>query len=238
MENITLSSGSSSWAMKFNKTTINNLPINGSVKLQLVLNNTAMVPDGINRVPIEIKYSGGQSQDFVKVNITKYANFEIQQIYTAPGYNNGTSVLSYKLINTGNTEDNISLSMNSTSIQTLVHDSWNVSFQYNGKTISYITLNYSQTKVINVVFKPGKVPSPSFDITINANLTNTNVVRYVDIHYTSPDAPGITVYSKGPGIISNYTGDPFVTVEYGIIIIAIAVIGGIAGVAIRGRKRK
>jgi len=29
-----------------------------------------------------------------------------------------------------------------------------------------------------------------------------------------------------------------VTVEYGIIIIAIAVIGGIAGVAIRGRKRK
>ncbi len=238
MENITLSSGSSSWAMKFNKTTINNLSINGSVKLQLVLNNTAMVPDGINRVPIEIKYSGGQSQDFVKVNITKYANFEIQQIYTVPGYNNGTSVLSYKLINTGNTEDNISLSMNSTSIQTLVHDSWNVSFQYNGKTISYITLNYSQTKVINVVFKPGKVPSPSFDITINANLTNTNVVRYVNIHYTSPDAPGITVYSKGPGIISNYTGDPFVTVEYGIIIIAIAVIGGIAGVAIRGRKRK
>ncbi len=238
MENITLSSGSSVWAMKFNRTTINNLPINGSVKLRLVLNNTAMVPEGINKIPVEIKYSGGPTQDFVKVNITKYANFEIKQVYTAPSYNNGTSVLSYKLINMGNSVDNISLSMNSSSIQTLIHDSWNVSFQYNGNTVRYITLNYSQTKVINIVFKPGKVPSPSFDITINANLTNTSVVRYVSIHYTSPGAPGITVYSKGPGILSNYTGDPFVTVEYGLIIIAIAVIGGIAGVAIRGRKRK
>ncbi|MCL5888778.1 MAG: glycosyltransferase family 39 protein [Candidatus Thermoplasmatota archaeon] len=238
MENITLASGSSAWSMSFNKSVIHNLAINKTVSIKVTLTNKKLVPEGVNSVPIKISYNGGSLNDYVKVNLTKNLNFSIKELNTAPSYNNGSSILQYKVTNTGNTRENVNLSINSSLIQSLVTENWNVSLLYKGHAVSNITLNYSQSKVISIVFTPGSHPVSTFNIAVVANLTNTNETKYISIQYTSPNVPGVTVYSKGPGVISNYTGDPFATIEYGLIIIAIAVIGGISTVAIRGRKRK
>ncbi|MHB1440257.1 MAG: carboxypeptidase regulatory-like domain-containing protein [Cuniculiplasma sp.] len=233
VENLTLASGMNSWNMKFNRSTLRNVPINGTINVTLTLNNTAMVPSGLNKVPVLIKYAGGSENAFVRVNLTTYRNFSIKEVQAAPSYNNGTSILSYKLSNTGNSKELIKL--NSSSLK-LYH--WNLSFESNGKIVNNVTLNFSQSKVINIVFSPSVNATSSFTVTINANLTKTNITKSFPISYTPPVTPGLKTYSKGPGIISNYTGNPFATVEYGLIIILIAVVGGIAGIAVRGRKRK
>jgi dolichyl-diphosphooligosaccharide--protein glycosyltransferase len=239
IENLTLSSGSGAWKMKFNRTLLKNVPVNGTVFVRVTLNNTDMVQSGVNHVPINIDYSNSSLQDNIKVNITPFESYKVKVVDVNGAYNKGDVSYKLKFKNTGNTKEHIFISMsNLTNLSNLYN--WNFTLLYNGHVISNLTLNYSQSKVITVNMVPinNKAPASNFKFSVRSGLTAKNENNYTNIYVYSPSAPSITSYPSGPGIIPNYTGDAFQTIEYGLIIIAIAVIGGIAGIAIRGRKRK
>jgi hypothetical protein len=113
---------------------------------------------------------------------------------------------------------------------------------YRGHNVSSILLNYSQSKTVDVVLTPipNLVTSPTARVPVNirTSLLNNNTYLWENYTFTPQGAPSVTGHPVGTGIISHYTEDPFLPIELGLIIIAVAVIGGLATIALRGRRKK
>lgn len=239
-ETFTLSSGSSAWQEKFTNSSSGVVLINGSFRTSVTFNNTQLVPMGINKVPINVSYSGGTETLYMKVNITKAQGYSVSSLYNVPSYVNNTAVYYLKFTNNGNVNETISLNIsNFANLNSLLH--WNATFMYKGKTIGNITLNFSQAKTVEVVLTPITSAAALKNVPVDVEsvlLQSQETPKWVNLTFTPQGAPSVSGHPVGVGIISNYVENPFLPIEYGLIIIAVAVVGGFATMALRGRRKK
>ena len=106
--------------------------------------------------------------------------------------------------------------------------------------MNYTNLSYGQSESVQIILIPGNnYYNQPFNFTIRYSLfdhpTNSNGV--INLFVEFPNLGSLYNTASGTGVISNYTGNPFSTIEIGIIVIVVAVIAGLAGVAIRGRRK-
>ena len=238
-ENFTLKSGTAKWQEKFTQSSFSNVGINKTVSTNITLNNTVLVKSGVNKVPILVTYNGGSQLLNVKVNINKVYNFTGSYRYNVPTYVNNTATFYLKLKNTGNTNETINL--NITNISNLSFGGWTAKIQYNGKNVSSLGLNFSQSKIVTVVMTPIKVGASKGSLLVSIKTTLANkpsVSKYDNFTFLPQSAPSITGSSSGIGVISHFTENPFLPIEIGLIVIAISVVAGFATIAIRGRRKK
>ncbi|MGP6207580.1 hypothetical protein ACNF42_06095 [Cuniculiplasma sp. SKW3] len=244
--NLTISSGSSSWRINFNKTKISNFEIDQSINISANLSAKNLVPGGINNIPIKLSYNGYSSIDNLKVNVTDFYGVNLAIKNTMLGFNNGNGSISLIFKNTGNVNETVNFStpnnvnINGTYVNlSLLHV--NVTFiGSNGKQIREINLSFNQSYTVYLNVIPQKDFSSSqftkFDISYELRQTNTSRLATVYVQY--PDISNLYNYVHGPGIIDNYTGNPISTLEYGIIFLVIVVLVGFVAIAIKGRKVK
>lgn len=238
-ESFTLSSGSSAWKEVFSTSRFSNISINGTFSTNMTVNNTELVRAGINKIPIDVSYNGGHETLYATINITAMKGYSLSSRYSVPTYINGNATYYLKLTNTGNVNETVSLKVfNEKILNTTFH--WNATFMFNGHEVTNITLNYSQAKTVDVILRPVTAAAANKDVPveIRTSLLNDNNYTWENYTFTPQGAPLVTGHPVGIGIISSYSGNAFLSIEYGLIIIAVAVVGGLATISVRGRRKK
>ncbi|MCL5988180.1 MAG: glycosyltransferase family 39 protein [Candidatus Thermoplasmatota archaeon] len=234
--NLTLSSGNSSWKIKFNVSSFKNLGINLTKSISAKITNIQLVPSGINKIPVNIAYNGGGSTtDYIKVNMTRNYSASLNLSSNFAAFDGGNITYTAILKNTGNSNETVNLS-------SYIYNTynWAVKFSIGGKAVNYTNLSYGQSESVKIILIPGNnYYNQPFNFTIRYSIfhhpTNSNGV--INLFVEFPNLGSLYNTASGTGVISNYTGNPFSTIEIGIIVIVVAVIAGLAGVAIRGRRK-
>ena len=231
-ENVTLSSPSSAWTEIFNQTRLYLKP--GS-RMQIGVNITqnSLEPAGKYYIPVNVNYVSGSSDVYLPVNVTAVKSYKVEilpDIFT----NNSDYVVPVKIVNTGSLSDKISVSINTT--QSLSYG-WNSTLQNFSSSQGNLTLAFNKTDTIYVQFSVNSTHFlRTFKTTLNTTSSNLNFSKTITVSVTSKTSVS-SVSSSGQGVIPNYVADPFFTLEIGIIIIVVAVVGGLITVAYRGRRR-
>ncbi|MGP6220745.1 carboxypeptidase regulatory-like domain-containing protein [Caldiplasma sukawensis] len=234
-----LSSENSTWKISFTPSSTAKIDINGSINLNVSVEDMSVVPAGLNLIPINVKYSGGNQTVYIKVNIIKQYGVSLSTSQSSIIYNGGNGLFYVKATNTGNTNETINISI--LNLSKISKDfGWKILTQLNGKNITEINLNFQESVTINLLLIPNSsVFSSSLVFTMEGTvIQNTSYMKTLNLTLVTPGAPGVIAYPRGNNIISNYTGAPIDTLLYGVIIIMVAVIGGLAVIAIKGRRKK
>ncbi len=235
--NLTLSTGYTLWNMTFNNSVIKDLePYANATRTVEVQAPYKFIMSGLNTIPISFSYNytGSPYKANLNVSIIKYLNLNV----TLPTFaiQNSTQYLfPFVLNNTGNNQLNVTFT---TEYQYFNAFGWNASFVYENKVAGKASILFNQTATVYLqliqISPSAKSISDFYVIFHYSNITENLTVN-------NPHYPGSSIntgYPTGPGIISNYTGDPIVQLYIGIIIIAIAVVAGLGISAYRGRKSR
>lgn len=234
-----LSSENSTWKIIFTPSSTDQIEINKSVQLNVSVTDIGNVPAGLNRIPINVRYSGGNQTIYIKVYIIKQFGVSLYSTQSSITYNGGNGLFYIKVTNTGNTNETVELSI--LNLSKITKDfGWKIVTQMNGKNITKVNLTFQESVTINLLLIPNSsVFSSSLVFTLEGIIQqNTSYTKTLNLTLVTPGAPGIIAYPKGNNIISNYTGAPIDTLLYGVIIIIAAVIGGLAVIALKGRRKK
>ncbi len=234
--NLTLTSGSSNWNITFNTSTLKGLGINKTDYVKASFKNTNIVASGMNEIPILVSYNGGSLIDKVKVNISVNYSVTLNISTTFAAFDGGNITYSGVLKNSGNTNETVNLSDNIYS-----RYNWQVMFSIDGKIVNYTNLSYGQSKNLVIILVPeSNYYNSVFNFTVQYSIYQQKIsaIHSQNLYVSFPNLGALYNTAKGGNIIANYTGNPVSTLEIGILIIAIAVIGGLAGVAFRGRKNR
>ncbi len=245
--NLTLSSGSADWKIMFNKSVIKNLPITGKVNISANITNRYLVEGGVENIPLSVSYNGISTTLYLKLNVSKFYGVNLTVKDPILGFNNGNGTYTLLFKNTGNVNETVNFSALKTSIiqgstvnLSLLHV--NASFlSPQGVRVNSINLTFNQTGKVYIYLTPQKGFDQAlfkyFDIYYGIrNDTSAHHISTIYVEY--PNISSLYNYIHGPGIIANYTGNPFATVEYGTILLVLVVVIGLIGVAIKGRKVK
>ena len=242
--NLSLSSGSPDWKIVFNRTTVKNFGITDTVNISARMSVNYRVPGGINMVPIMMSYDGYSSVDKVKVNVTGFYGVNMTVQSPVLGYNNGNGSFDLVFRNTGNENETVNFSV--PTDMTIDGSNVNISLLHvnltftgiSGKQISEVNLSFNETYTVYLNIVPQKNFAASqftkFDVFYQIKQNGVGHNQTINVEY--PNLSSLYNYVHGPGIISNYTGNPFATLEYGIIFLVLVVVIGFIGVAIKGRK--
>ena len=114
-------------------------------------------------------------------------------------------------------------------------------FSINGKIVNSTNLSFGQSKNLLIILVPeSNYYNSAFNFTVQYSIyqLNSSTVHSENLYVSFPNLGALYNTAKGGNIIANYTGNPISTIEIGILVIVIAVIGGLAGVAFRGRKNR
>jgi dolichyl-diphosphooligosaccharide--protein glycosyltransferase len=234
--NITLSSGSSNWNITFNTSTLKDLGINRTAYVKANIKNVNTVASGVNEIPILVSYNGGSLTDNVKANMSVNYSASLNISTDFAAFDGGNITYSAILKNTGNTNETLNLSKNIYSKY-----NWQVMFSINGKIVNSTNLSFGQSKNLLIILVPeSNYYNSAFNFTVQYSIyqLNSSTVHSENLYVSFPNLGALYNTAKGGNIIANYTGNPVSTIEIGILVIVIAVIGGLAGVAFRGRKNR
>lgn len=238
--NVTLSSGSSKWTVKFNQTSFILQP-GQHMNLTFNATLTGNVEYGSQQIPVIISYAGGSTSSSIPVKILQSPGYSIKQNLT-PFTKNSDIYLPVAVNNTGNAPISVNLSVNDTVLKNY---GWVGTISYNNTTVSSvtgqmtwanITVGFNSSKVIYVVLSPNaSAPIKSFSFTLYSSAAG--ISQNITMGVSSPTLSSISPYPVGPGVIGNYTGDPYESLIIGLVIIAVAVVAGIGIAGYRGRKK-
>ncbi len=235
--NVTLSSGSPYfWSMQFNRTYLNIQPgqeynVSASVTAQ---HNP---PAGTDQVPVSMSYSGQSSSGYLSVNVTSASGFTASRA-TGLGTVNGSKVwIPINVQNTGNSPVTVNFSIGSASLGTLKAYNWNATLYYGGVQAQKVIVPYNSTVTVYAVLSPLSGGQTS-SVTFTVNFNSTSHGQALAASTSVPSISSISPYPGGSGIIGNYTGNPYSSIEIGLIMIAVLVVGGIIASGIRSRNRR
>lgn len=231
-DNVTLSSPTTAWTEVFNTSRL--YMIAGSeMHISVNITQNSLEPAGTYYIPVKVDYSSGSSDIYLPVNITSVKSYKVEimpDIFT----NNSNYVVPVKIINTGSVSDSIAVSINTT--QSLSYG-WNSSIQNFNASHGIVNLPFNKTDTVYVVFSLNSTHFlKTFSTTLNTTSSNLNFSKTITVSVTSKTSVS-SITSSGNGVIPNYVSDPFFTLEIGIIVIVVAVVGGLITVAYRGRRR-
>lgn len=235
-ETVTLSSPSSNWYESYNVTTVTLLS-GQTVNLSLNATLKGNLEYGASTVPILVSYTGGTSSLSLPVNINKQLNYSISE-NGLPVYDGSKILIPVLLNNTGNAPITVNLSLNQTLLGL---NGWNGSLQSNGSHTLSVYLPYKGDQVVyatlvKTVSQP--VYPMTFAVSAQGNTTwHGNQYQNTSLTVLKPQSANAAPYPTGYNIIANYTGSPVQSLIIGIVIIAAAVVTGLAATAYRGRKK-
>jgi dolichyl-diphosphooligosaccharide--protein glycosyltransferase len=139
------------------------------------------------------------------------------------------------LNNTGNAE--ITLNFKIIDPTYITNRSWIPSLEINNITSNSTTVGYDSSTVLNIMLTPNNTAAV-YNFNFNIEIYN-KTVGYQNQTLSVVHLSSIQVGSHVTGnkIISNYTADPYESLYIGLIVIAVAVVGGLLVTIMRGRKR-
>jgi dolichyl-diphosphooligosaccharide--protein glycosyltransferase len=231
-DNVTLSSPTTAWTEVFNTSRLY-MVAGSEMHISVNITQNSLEPAGTYYIPVKVDYSSGSSDIYLPVNITSVKSYKVEimpDIFT----NNSDYVVPVKIINTGSVSDSIAVSINTT--QSLSYG-WNSSIQNFNASHGIVNLPFNKTDTVYVVFSLNSTHFlKTFSTTLNTTSSNLNFSKTITVSVTSKTSVS-SITSSGNGVIPNYVSDPFFTLEIGIIVIVVAVVGGLITVAYRGRRR-
>ena len=230
--NVTLSSPSSSWNEKFNTSRL--YMVQGKERnISVNITQESLEPAGTYEIPVNVNYGSGSSNIYLPVNISSVKSYIVKvmpDIFT----NSSDYVVPVELVNNGSVSDTINL---------MINNSESLSYGWNSTLLNFssvsgtVKLPFNTTKTVYVQFSLNSTHYlKTFKTTLYTKSSNQNVTKGITVSATSTTSIG-SLSSNGTGIIQNYSSDPFFTLEIGIIVIVVAVVGGLITVAYRGRRR-
>jgi len=237
--NLTFLTGNSSWNMTFKPGYVSLKPGISSVinvSIDVPKNATA----GFTQVPVILNYSVYQTTELLNLTVKPSVNFTIYSVNTFATSSNESLLVPFQIKNTGNTQVNISLSFNA-SQESLIRNItfWNLNFSYLGHIVNNVTVPVSSQVTVYVLMQSSSsIPKPVSNITVYGQTQGGKIVRTIYLHPSYMSAPVVIPYPKGNSIVSNYTGSPYDSLIIGLVIIAAAVLVGLIGASIRGRKNR
>lgn len=232
-----LYSGNSTWAMRFSDNNFTlALGMNKTIDINVTVPENA--PAGTNYVPVNVNYtSGNMTAGYLEFNVSKHYGFRLLIGSTLVNTiaNGNVTLMPVTISNTGNTPINVTL--NITNNNTLFSiDEWHAYIIYNGKYVRNITVPYNS----NVTFYVKLVPvtsHPDPDITVNVESYYNNIYQNESLKPVFQNVT-VSVTGRGNNVIVNYDKDPYTTIYYGVMIILIALIVGLAVSTYRSRKKR
>ncbi|AKA49572.1 hypothetical protein IX51_11200 [uncultured archaeon] len=233
--NVTLSSGSGQWSMVFNRTSMEIQP--GQI-MNVSVNVTGQhnPPAGLNRIPVVLSYNGQTTNGYINANVVGVSGFSASQTASL-AIPNGTKVwVPVVLKNTGNEAIKVNFSIPQSSLTTLSEYNWKATFYAASQVGNSVTIPYNTSITVFVVMTPtgsGQAQAVSFDTYFNSTAVNHKVT----VSSSVPVISSLSPYPKGQGIMSNYTGNPFGSLEIGLIMIAVIVVAGLIASGVRSRNR-
>ncbi len=235
-ESIFLASTAGTWSESFSPATLSLMPGQSS---NITVNATldGNIAYGLENVPVKLGYIGGSTTLNLPVKIKADYNYSVGE-NGFPVYNGNTTLIPVLLNNTGNAPITVYLSLN----QTRLHlNGWHGSFDLGSANITSVYLPFGTSKVIYVSLNATvSQPVYPFTFTLSTNSTtpqNGTISISQQLSFSSPQSASVVPYPSGTNIIANYTGSPMGTLLYGILIIAVAVVGGLIVTAYRSRKK-
>lgn len=238
MANITLSSGSWHWKMSFNKTKMDILP--GQV-MNVSINVTGLhnPQSGLNKIPVVLSYNGQTSDGYVDANVNTTYGFTVTQTGNMATPNGSTVWVPVVLNNTGNSAVKVNFSLPQSSLTKLGEYNWNATFYVGSQPANSVLIPYNTSVTVYIVMKPsgtGQAQPLTFDV----NFNSTNANRTISVSSSLPAISDLSSYPVGQNILGNYTGNPYGSLEIGLVMIAVIVIAGliISGTRSRNRGRK
>jgi dolichyl-diphosphooligosaccharide--protein glycosyltransferase len=235
-QNITLSSGSSSWVMTFN---VSKVYIQPGQSINLTANVTEKIPSpaGLDQIPVNVTDSNRVLNENLPVNVEKQVLYKVKYSKVNVPYGKDINV-PFTIINNGTTAITVNMSINSANLSILKDNAWNYSFTMNGLNVTNVTVPFGSSMQLNLTLFPVS-SAAAYPLSFSFNLTGSNNVTYSEpVYLQKPTYASISPYPIGNGITGNFTGDPVDTLYFGLIIIAVAVVSGLVIAATRGRKKK
>ncbi len=235
-ESIFLASTAGTWTESFNPSTLTLMPgQSANITVNATLNGNLAY--GSENLPVSLGYIGGSTTLNLPVNVKADYNYSVSE-NGFPVYNGNMTLIPVLLNNTGNAPLTVYLSLNQTMLQL---NGWHGSFILNSGTNNSVYLPFGTSKVVYVSLNATvSQPVYPFSFTLNTNSTtaqNGTLSISQQLSFSSPQSASVVPYPSGANIIANYTGSPLGTLLYGILIIAVAVVGGLIATAYRSRKK-
>lgn len=231
--NLTFSSGLANLTIQVNQSKVELAPgQNVSLSANLVLPED--LPAGTNSLPIIASYQSANYTIYVKTNITTTTGLS-ESVNPMSNYVEGNGyVVLVNITNTGNTKLKLNVSMNTSEASNF---GWTVNIS--SKNINYTTFSIAafQSATVYVNITPNAQNSFSSGI-LHLKLTPSigNATNY-SLHVSFPNQATVSSSPSGTGI-TQMSGNPYLTLITGIVIIVAAVIAGLFGATYRGRKNK
>lgn len=233
--NISLESGSQIWDITFNRTMMDLQP-GQTVNVSATVKAVGNPPAGLDSIPVLIKYNSQSTTAYLSANVTARPGFSLTE-GSAMGIPNGSNVwVPVKLMNTGNQPMSVNFSLPNSTLTLLSETGWKAAFYVGGQQVNRTMLQYNTTVTVYVVMTPA-TSGASTGVTFGVNFNSTQVNKSISLSTSVPAISTISPYPGGSGIISNYTGNPFGSLEIGLIMIALIVLAGIIVTGMRSRNR-
>ena len=235
-QNITLSSGSSSWVMSFN---LSKVYIQPGQSINITANVTEKIPSaaGSDLIPVKVKDSSRTLSENLPVNVQKQALYKVEYSKINVPYGKDINV-PFTIVNNGTTSIKINMTINSANQTVLSDNAWNYSFTLNGVNVTNVNVPFGSSVKLNLTLSPVSTAA-AYPLSFSFNLTGSNNVTHIEpVYLQKPTYASISPYPTGNGITSNFTGNPADTLYFGLIIIAVAVVSGLVIAATRGRRKK
>ncbi|WP_393971834.1 glycosyltransferase family 39 protein [Oxyplasma meridianum] len=235
-QNITLSSGSTSWLMNFN---VSKIYIQPGQSINITANVTEKVPSpaGSDLIPVNVTGNTRVLKENLPVNVQGQALYKVVYSKITVAYGKDINV-PFTIVNNGTTAIKVNMTVNSANQSILKYASWNYAFTMNGSNITNITVPFGSSMKLNLTLFPISTAA-AYPLSFSFNITGSNNVTYHEpVYVQKPAYVSISPYPIGNGIRANFTGNPSDTLYFGLIIIAVAVVSGLVIAATRGRRKK
>lgn len=236
MANVSLTSGSYYWGIEFNTTSMNIQP---GQELNISASVTAKEnpPAGFDQIPVVLSYGGQTSNGYLSAKVYGYSNFTVSRNSGMATVNGSQVWIPMNISNTGNMPITVNFSIPSSSMSILRAYEWNGSIYIGGNQGNKVTIPYNSSQTVYAVLtQTGS--GTSTPVTFNVNFTSSGMNKSLSVSTAVPSLSSLSPYPGGTSIIGNYTGSPYSSIELGLIMIAVIVVGGIIASALRSRNRR
>jgi len=235
-QNVTLSSGSTSWVITFN---VSKVYIQPGQSINITANVTEKIPSaaGSDLIPVNVTDSTRVLSENLPVNVQKQVLYKVDYSKINVPYGKDINV-PFTIVNNGTTAIKVNMTINSANLSILRDNAWNYSFTLNGVNVTNVNVPFGSSMELNLTLFPVSTAA-AYPLSFSFNLTGSNNVTYNEpVYLQKPTYASISPYPTGNGITGNFTGDPVDTLYFGLIIIAVAVVSGLVIAATRGRRKK
>lgn len=233
--NISLASGSSTWGIKFNKTMMDILP-GQTMNVSATVTATGNPEAGTDQIPVLVNYNSQSTTAYLSANVTALPGFSANQGTSMAVPNGSTVWIPVTLKNTGNQPLAVNFSLPNGTLNLLKETNWKAYFNVAGLDTNNTVLQYNSTITVYVVMVPTSSGAATPG-TFTVNFNSTAVNKSVSIVPSIPAISNLSPYPVGSEILSNYTGNPYGSLEIGLIMIAVIVLAGIIATGMRSRNR-